>query len=136
MSYFFKTEDIKTSRRAQLLNITQDIKNFVSENKIQNGTITVYCPHTTAAITVNEGADPDVSLDIENSLDKLIPWNWDYAHSEGNSAAHLKSSLVGCAQQLLVHDGNLVLGTWQAVYFCEFDGPRSRKYHIQGSNIS
>ena len=98
--------------------------------KIKNGGLTVFVPHTTAGVTINENADPDVVADIEKTFDRIIPWDWDYNHSEGNSAAHIKATLVGSSVGIIVENSKLCLGTWQAVYFCEFDGPRSREVWI------
>jgi secondary thiamine-phosphate synthase enzyme len=115
-----------------MIDISSQIVDIVAKNGIRNGLVTVYCPHTTAAITINENADPDVPHDILLTLDKLIPQHLSgYQHNEGNSDSHVKSSLVGCSEQILLKQGNLVLGTWQGVFFCEFDGPRRRTVHIQ-----
>jgi secondary thiamine-phosphate synthase enzyme len=123
---------LRSSRRCQMIDITRQVAELVAQSGIQNGSATVYCPHTTAAVTINENADPDVPHDILLTLEKLIPQNLaGYQHDEGNSDAHVKSSLIGCSQQIFVHNGNLVLGTWQGIFFCEFDGPRSRTLHVQ-----
>lgn len=120
---------IKTNVRNELIDITRNVEELVKN--IAEGVITIFCPHTTAAITINEGADPDVKRDILWKLSELIPENDSYHHAEGNSDAHLKSSLIGCSEFVIVKDGKLVLGTWQSIYFCEFDGPRSRKVIIK-----
>ena len=99
---------------------------------MQDGVVTVFVPHTTAGVTINENADPDVVADITTSLDGLVPWSAGYRHSEGNSAAHVKASLMGSSVQVVVSEGRLALGTWQSVYFCEFDGPRHRKVWVEG----
>ncbi|MBN2513001.1 MAG: YjbQ family protein [Sedimentisphaerales bacterium] len=123
---------VSTSTRNQMLNITRQVEDAVAKSGIQNGIVTVFCPHTTAGITINENADPDVCHDILLTLNKLLPQNLSgYQHSEGNSDAHVKSSLVGCSRQVMLNKGNLVLGTWQGLFFCEFDGPRTRSVHIQ-----
>jgi len=123
---------VSTSSRNQLLNITRQVEQVVSQSGIQNGIVTVFCPHTTAGITINENADPDVPHDILLTLNKLLPQNLaGYQHCEGNSDAHVKSSLVGCSRQVMLNNGSLVLGTWQGLFFCEFDGPRTRHVHIQ-----
>lgn len=123
---------VSTSSRNQMLNITLQVEQIVSKSGIQNGIVTVYCPHTTAAITINENADPDVCHDILLTLNKLLPQNLPgYQHCEGNSDAHVKSSLVGCSRQVIISQGSLVLGTWQGLFFCEFDGPRTRSIHVQ-----
>ena len=117
---------VKTSSRTQLLDITDDIRSAVRSLGVTDGLIVVYVPHTTAAVTINESADPDVARDIESKLSQLVPRSGDYRHAEGNSDGHVKSTLVGCSETLLVEGGDLVLGTWQGVFFCEFDGPRTR----------
>ena len=122
---------IKTSKRIEFVNITGKVEQAAKESKIENGICVVYAPHTTAALTINENADPDVIADIIAKLNKLIPENENYLHSEGNSDAHIKSSLLGCEKTILVKNGKLVLGTWQGIYFCEFDGPRERKVYVE-----
>jgi len=115
-----------------MLDITRQVADIVTSSGISCGEVAVYCPHTTAAITINENADPDVAHDILLSLDQLLPRaRAGYRHAEGNSDAHVKSSLLGCSRSVLIQAGKLLLGTWQAIYFCEFDGPRSRTVHIQ-----
>jgi secondary thiamine-phosphate synthase enzyme len=126
---------IATHHRMELVDITSRIRNTLQSEGWKSGVLTVYCPHTTAAITINEAADPSVQTDLINSLAKLIPHNAGYAHSEGNSDAHIKTSLVGPSQQLIVEEGDLVLGTWQGVFFCEFDGPRNRKCYLQFQGV-
>jgi secondary thiamine-phosphate synthase enzyme len=126
------TLNVRSVKRCQMIDLTSQIADIVAKSGIQNGLATVYCPHTTAAITINENADPDVPHDILLTLEKLIPQNLPgYLHNEGNSDAHVKSSLVGCSRQILIKNGNLVLGTWQGLFFCEFDGPKNRTLHIQ-----
>jgi secondary thiamine-phosphate synthase enzyme len=126
---------VSTRVRTEMIDITGQVEAVVRQSGIANGSVIVYCPHTTAAITINENADPDVVHDILLALDEAVPRpNSGFRHSEGNSDAHCKSSLVGCNEQVLIQDGRLTLGTWQAIYFCEFDGPRSRRVivHVQG----
>lgn len=124
--------EIATQKRSQMIDITAKVQSFVDKSGISEGTVLVFCPHTTAAITINENADPAVTHDILLTLNELIPQHQTaYKHSEGNSDAHVKSSLVGPSISLIISDGNLLLGTWQAVYFCEFDGPRTRHVHLQ-----
>jgi secondary thiamine-phosphate synthase enzyme len=119
---------VRTSEHSQMLDITAQVAEVVVASGIRQGLAVVHVPHTTAGVTVNENADADVPHDILAALEEAIPWRQEfYRHGEGNSAAHVKSSLVGCTQTLLVEDGRLVLGTWQGVFFCEFDGPRNRK---------
>jgi len=123
---------IRSLRRCQMIDITGQIADVIAKSGIQNGLATLYCPHTTAAVTINENADPDVPHDILLVLEKLVPQHLaGYQHGEGNSDAHIKSSIIGCSRQIFVRDGELVLGTWQGIFFCEFDGPRSRTLHIQ-----
>ena len=123
---------ISTKSRNQMIDITSQVRSFVSQSGITNGDVIVYCPHTTAAITINENADPSVPHDILLTLEELLPHHRPgYRHSEGNSDAHCKSSLIGCSEQILIKDESLDLGTWQGIFFCEFDGPRNRKVIIQ-----
>jgi secondary thiamine-phosphate synthase enzyme len=117
---------VRTQRHTQFLDITPGIQKSVSDMGFRSGVVTIFVPHTTAGITINENADPDVVADIANALEKAVPWQSSYQHSEGNAAAHVKASLMGSSVQVVVEDGRLQLGTWQAVYFCEFDGPRYR----------
>jgi len=122
---------VHTHRRDELVDITADVQRVVARCGIQDGVCTVFAPHTTAGITINENADPDVVADILQALDQAVPWDAPhYRHSEGNSAAHVKSSLLGHSVQVPVRGGRLQLGTWQAIYFCEFDGPRTRKVWV------
>ncbi|HDP67171.1 MAG TPA: YjbQ family protein [Candidatus Marinimicrobia bacterium] len=121
---------VKTSSRNEFVDITDRVRALVQESEVEAGLCTVYCPHTTAAITINENADPDVTEDILRKLSTLIPTRENYRHIEGNSDAHIKSSLVGNSAQIIIHNGSLRLGTWQGVYFCEFDGPRTRKVWV------
>jgi len=120
--------DIRTHRRDEFVDISDKVRQALQDSGVQQGLLTVYVPHTTAGVTINENADPDVISDILESLDRAVPWRSEaYLHSEGNSAAHVKSSLLGCSIGIPVIGGRLVLGTWQGVFFCEFDGPRSRQ---------
>jgi len=118
---------IKSSRRNEMIDITSDIQKIVSEEKIENGIVIVYVPHTTAGITINEGADPSVQRDIIETLKTIIPESGNYHHSEGNSDAHIKASILGSSVNVLVNENKLVLGTWQHIFFYEGDGPRNRK---------
>ena len=122
---------IKTKTRIEFVDITSQIKQIVRNKGIDKGICYIYVPHTTAAITINENADPSVVKDIENALNKLVPLNAHYAHIEGNADAHIKSTLIGCSKTIFVHNGSLFLGTWQGVFFCEFDGPRNRKVYVK-----
>jgi secondary thiamine-phosphate synthase enzyme len=126
-----KTIGVRTMKRNELVDITTDVIEAISESGVRNGLCHIFIPHTTAAVTINEKADPDVARDIEATLQRLVPPDAGYRHAEGNSDAHVKSTLVGASEFLVVRDGSPVLGTWQAVFFCEFDGPRSRSCHIE-----
>ncbi len=132
MKIINETFSISTKQRNQMIDITAQVRSFVSQSGITNGDAIVYCPHTTAAITINENADPSVPHDILLTLEELLPHHRPgYRHSEDNSDAHCKSSLIGCSEQILIKDKSLDLGTWQGIFFCEFDGPRSRKVMLQ-----
>ena len=125
-----KTISVKTKSRDDFVDITDKIALAVSESGVADGICVVYTPHTTAAVTINENADPDVQRDIVTGLNGLAFEKMKFLHAEGNSPAHLKSSLIGCSETVIVSNGKLVLGTWQGVYFCEFDGPRTRKIFV------
>ncbi len=123
---------VSTKSRSQMIDITSEVSSIVGESGVKDGDVIVYCPHTTAAITINENADPSVPHDILLTLEQLLPQHRPgYRHSEGNSDAHCKSSIVGCSEQILIKGGSLQLGTWQGIFFCEFDGPRSRTVIVQ-----
>ncbi|HOR56850.1 MAG TPA: secondary thiamine-phosphate synthase enzyme YjbQ [Flexilinea sp.] len=122
---------LQTSGRSQLIDITSRVREAVTASGIREGLCTIFIPHTTAAVTINENADPDVVRDFLYELDKIVPWQDGYRHAEGNSAAHLKSSLIGVSEQVLIENGRLMLGTWQGIYFCEFDGPRTRRVLVR-----
>ncbi len=126
-----QTIRIKTNRREEIIDITQLIQNYINQNKLNSGIILVYSPHTTAAISVNENADPSVKSDINNYLSKLIPRNSNFSHAEGNADAHIKGSLVNFSQMFIVEDGKIQLGTWQGIFLMEFDGPRNREIWIK-----
>jgi secondary thiamine-phosphate synthase enzyme len=121
------TFDVKTRARSQFVDISGKVADAAGKLDVTDGAVVVYVPHTTAGITINEGADPSVAEDILTTLDKLVPWRAGYSHTEGNAAAHIKASLVGSSVIVPVRDGKLTLGTWQSIFFCEFDGPRSRR---------
>ena len=132
MKIIEKDFHVSSKNRNQMIDITSQVEAAVSKSGITNGDAIVYCPHTTAAITINENADPSVPHDILLTLSELIPQHRSgYRHSEGNSDSHAKSSIVGCSEQVLIRDGRLVLGTWQGIFFCEFDGPRNRRVLLQ-----
>lgn len=122
---------IRTEEHNQMLDITTIVQKSVDESEVRDGMCYIFIPHTTAGITINEGADKDVSIDILETLDKLVPHNSDYRHLEGNSDAHIKASLVGNSLTLIVREGKLLLGTWQRIFFCEFDGPRTRNIIVK-----
>jgi secondary thiamine-phosphate synthase enzyme len=126
-----KEISVKTSSRVELIDITHLVEKVVSESKIKSGLCIIYVPHTTAAVTINENADPSVRRDITSELNKIVPFDDNYSHLEGNAAAHIKASIIGPSENILVDGGSLVLGTWQGIYFCEFDGPRHRKVIIK-----
>jgi secondary thiamine-phosphate synthase enzyme len=122
---------VKTDRRTQLVDVTAQVQKVVAASGVARGVCYLYVPHTTAAITINECADPDVARDVEGALDRLIPKTGPFRHSEGNSDSHVKAVLVGTSQMVLVEDGKLALGRWQGVFFCEFDGPRDRRLQVK-----
>jgi len=126
-----KQLSIRTNSRFEMIDITRAVADAVKEENVVSGICYVFVPHTTAAVTINENADPDVPRDIIMELDKVIPFHDNYRHMEGNSAAHIKASLIGSSEAVFVENGNLVLGTWQSLFFCEFDGPRTRKYMVK-----
>ena len=126
-----KNINIKTKSRSEFVDITSDIQAVIDESGIKNGVCYVYVPHTTAGVTINEGADPSVARDIQNTLSKLIPHSGHYLHTEGNSDAHIKSTIAGSSQIIVIDEGKLLLGTWQSVFFCEFDGPRHRRVTVK-----
>jgi len=126
-----QTLTVKTDRRTQLVDVTAQVQKAVVASGVENGICYLYVPHTTAAITINEHADPDVARDVEGALDRLIPKTGPFRHSEGNSDSHVKAILVGASQSIFVQGGKLVLGRWQGIFFCEFDGPRERRLDVK-----
>ena len=122
---------VRTSARTELIDITSKIARLVKESGVSEGRCMLYVPHTTAAVTINESADPSVKDDILMVLNQIVPWDANYRHGEGNSPAHVKSTLVGASETVAIENGSLVLGTWQGIFFCEFDGPRTRKVHVR-----
>lgn len=122
---------IRTSRRSEFIDITAEVAQAVRESGVVDGVVTVFVPHTTAGVTINENADPSVVRDILSTLDKLVPAGAGYTHSEGNADSHIKASLMGSSVQVFVEGGRLALGTWQGIYFCEFDGPRTRHVWVK-----
>jgi secondary thiamine-phosphate synthase enzyme len=121
---------VKTKAKTELVDITSKIKDMVKQTGVSEGICMLYVPHTTAAVTINENADATVKEDIMMILNRMVPWEADYRHSEGNSPAHIKSTLVGASELIRIERGDLVLGTWQGIFFCEFDGPRNRNLHV------
>ena len=118
---------VNSGKRNEFIDITQEIARLVKESGVKEGVCVVYCPHTTAGITINEGADPDVQKDLLERFSKMVPKDGSYRHSEGNSDSHIKSSLIGASEIVFIENGKLILGKWQSIYFAEFDGPRQRK---------
>jgi len=126
------TGELETKSRDEMRDITREIISVVKQSGVQQGTALIYCPHTTAGIAINENADPDVKRDVLMSLDEVYPWEHPkYRHAEGNTASHLKSITCGPSQTVIIQNGHLLLGRWQGIYFCEFDGPRQRQYHVK-----
>ncbi len=122
---------VRTGKRNELVDITGAIRELIDESGVKEGICHIFVPHTTAAVTINEKADPAVASDISNTLEKIIPAGWGYRHAEGNSDSHVKCSLVGASEFVIITEGRPILGTWQAVFFCEFDGPRSRHFVVR-----
>jgi len=127
----FQEFSVRTHNRTEFLDITAQVGKIIQESKVSSGLAVVFVPHTTAAVTINENADPSVQHDLLSDLNRLVPFTGPYQHTEGNSAAHIKSSLVGPSKTLLIENERLALGTWQGIYFCEFDGPRTRKVWVK-----
>jgi secondary thiamine-phosphate synthase enzyme len=125
-----KTLNVKSRAKTEFMDITDEVRETIRESGVKQGICYLYVPHTTAGLTINEGADPAVKRDIITHLNKIIPFDGDYQHMEGNSSAHIKSSLVGVSLFVLIEEGKPLLGTWQSIYFCEFDGPRHRRVVI------
>ncbi|HAG51216.1 MAG: hypothetical protein A2X87_01915 [Deltaproteobacteria bacterium GWC2_42_51] len=122
---------VKTKSRNEFINITQEVQNVVNKSGIKDGVCYIFIPHTTAGITINEAADPDVVADIQQELNKIAPAGSHYRHTEGNADAHIKASIIGSSQAVFIENGRLKLGTWQGIFFCEFDGPRNRKVWVK-----
>ncbi len=123
--------NVDTTKHTQMVDITDMIRKAVADSGVTDGICTVFVPHTTAAVTINENADPDVVRDLTTEINKIVPWEDGYRHMEGNSAAHLKASMIGFSEQIIIDDGRLVLGTWQGIWFCEYDGPRRRSVYVK-----
>jgi len=125
------TFGVKTGQKTAMIDITKEVQNAVRESGVKHGICVVFVPHTTAGITINENADPDVVRDFMMEINKIVPSSDGYQHSEGNSGAHIKSSMMGFSETIIIEDGRLLLGTWQGIYFLEYDGPRIRKVHVK-----
>jgi secondary thiamine-phosphate synthase enzyme len=126
-----QTLQVRSSKQTEFIDITRLVQEIVQKAGVEDGLCILLVPHTTAAVTINENADPSVPRDILMELNKIVPFEDRYQHTEGNSPAHIKSSLIGCSQTLFIESGKLLLGTWQGIFFCEFDGPRNRQVHIK-----
>ncbi len=122
---------VRTSSHTQMLDITRQVQQAVTESGVSDGICIIFVPHTTAAVTINENADPDVQTDFMKEINKIVPWEDGYLHMEGNAAAHLKASMMGFSETVIIKDGRLVLGTWQGIYFLEYDGARNRKVIVK-----
>ena len=122
---------LSTSKQTAFIDITSHVEKIVRSSSVDNGTCIVFVPHTTAAVTINENADPSVRRDMIHALDKIVPDTFSYTHAEGNSPAHIKASLIGNSESVFIKGGSLLLGTWQGIYFCEFDGPRRRRVVVK-----
>lgn len=127
----FQKVAVHSKSATEMINITSLIQSHISHCSVQDGICLVYCPHTTAGLTINENADPDVKTDMIKEINKIVPFDDQYKHFEGNSAAHIKATFTGMQVMIPIHEGRLTLGTWQGIYFCEYDGPRSRTVQIQ-----
>jgi secondary thiamine-phosphate synthase enzyme len=126
-----ETLSVSTSERVDLVDITSQVAQEVAKRSVGTGTVTIYVPHTTCGVTINESADPDVVRDIKMHLTKLVPKDGGFRHSEGNSDSHIKTSMIGSSENIFIESGKLVLGTWQGIFLCDFDGPRTRKVYIK-----
>ena len=126
---------VKTKEQTEFIDITSEVQKVVSSSDVRDGLCMVYVPHTTAAVTINESADSSVKADMLMVLNEMVPWDAGYRHLEGNSPAHIKSTLVGASELINVENNSLVLGTWQGIFFCEFDGPRTRKVHVKVKDL-
>lgn len=129
--YMVRTFQVRSSRQIEFIDITREIREIVDKEGVREGFCIIFVPHTTGAVTINENADPSVTNDIIMELNKIVPFENHYKHLEGNSPAHVKASLIGCSKTVLIESGKLVLGVWQGIFFCEFDGPRNRKIHVK-----
>jgi secondary thiamine-phosphate synthase enzyme len=125
------TLHVKTNKRVDIVDVTNDIQSLVHKSGVDSGILTVYVPHTTCGITINEHADPDVVRDIRYQLEQIVPYQKGYQHLEGNADSHIKTALVGSSEQVIIENGALILGTWQGIFLCDFDGPRTRKIHVK-----
>jgi secondary thiamine-phosphate synthase enzyme len=130
-SNMMQTFQVKTSSRTEMIDITRSVQEAVRKSDVEEGICMIFVPHTTAAVTINENADPSVSQDILMELNKIVPFEDRYRHTEGNSPAHVKASLMGPSLSVAIESGKIILGTWQGIFFCEFDGPRNRKVYVK-----
>ena len=130
-----KEVQVVSRQHTEFINVDQIVQRCIDESGVVNGSVQLFVPHTTAGITINENADPDVVADMALILDRVVPWEGGYAHAEGNAASHVKASMMGFSETIFIKDGRLQFGTWQSIYFCEFDGPRHRKMWIQISSM-
>ena len=126
-----RTFSVSTSERVDLVEITSTVAQEVAKSGVGTGTVTIYVPHTTCGVTINESADPDVARDIKMHLAKLVPQDGGFKHYEGNSDSHIKTSMIGLSENIIIENGKLVLGTWQGIFLCDFDGPRTRKVYMK-----
>lgn len=124
-------KEVKTHAQTEMLDVTRQVQSTIEQEGFKDGIVTVFIPHTTAGVTINEGADPDVQIDMLKEFNKIIPFEDGYRHMEGNSAAHIKATIFGSSVQVICENGRLQLGTWQSIYFCEFDGPRNRQMWLK-----
>lgn len=131
MKVYLDKFNVKTKKHSEMYEITREVEDIVFNSGILSGYCMVYIPHTTAAVTINENADPDVVSDFTRELDKIVPWDDHYRHAEGNSAAHIKASMMGFSEHLIIDHGKLLLGTWQGIYLLEYDGPRTRTVYVK-----
>lgn len=131
MKTILKKFQVKTTKHTQMIDITAEVEDILWKSGVESGICMLYIPHTTAAVTINENADPDVVRDFTKEIDKIVPWEDNYRHAEGNSAAHLKASMMGFSETLIIEKGRLLLGTWQGIYFLEYDGPRTRTVYVK-----
>ncbi len=127
----YEIVELSTTERLAMIDVTEEVQRTVENCGLTDGIVLVYCPHTTGGVTINEGADPDVQEDLKRFFATLVPQAWGFDHKEGNSDSHVKTSMIGASETVIVAGGQLVLGTWQRIFFCEFDGPRQRRFFVK-----